>query len=49
MPQSQLRPIDNCPHDFEWDDVAQEEYCKHCGFVPKQESGGWNDAFEDNS
>lgn len=36
-------PIDNCPHEFEWDDIAQEEYCKFCGFVPDKPEGGWVD------
>lgn len=42
-------PIDNCPHEFAWDDVAEEEYCVHCGLVNKEEKGGWLEPDDDDN
>lgn len=37
-------PIDNCPHDqVEYDEVVDEEYCVACGYIFKQDPGGWID------
>lgn len=36
-------PIDDCPHEYLWDEIAEEEYCKFCGCVPEQLKGGWID------
>lgn len=36
-------PIDNCPHEFVYDDIADEDYCRFCGLVEKSDNGGWRD------
>lgn len=41
-------PIDNCPHEFAHDDVADEDYCIHCGLVEKPEPSGWIEPTDDN-
>lgn len=37
------QPIDNCPHEFEYDEVAEEDYCIYCGWVPDKDEDGWQD------
>ena len=34
-------PIDDCDHKFEYDEVAEEDYCVYCGLVIKDENEGW--------
>lgn len=46
--RSMLTPIDNCEHEYEYDEVAEQDYCKHCGFIPSQDKGGWSDAGQDS-
>lgn len=47
--RSNLHPIDNCEHQYEYDEVAEEEYCIHCGYVPDKTPGGWVEPSTDNS
>lgn len=42
-------PIDNCPHEMVWDEVAQEEYCRFCGLIIKEEPGGWIEPNDDSN
>lgn len=42
-------PIDNCPHEMIWDEIAQEEYCRFCGLINKEEPGGWLEPNDDSN
>jgi len=32
-----------------WDEVAEEEYCRFCGLVIKEEPGGWIEPNDDSN